>query len=961
MRRRVRALWRERRADFAALGGVALFFVAFFPRGLFGGKYLLANDAFFYNYPLRTVAWRMLRSGELPLWTPYILSGYPLLSMAQIGLAYPLTWGYLFLPGHVAEQIYVLAPFLLAPAFTYAYLREVNRTPLAALFGALVFGYGGMMASPLANNGLMPNAVMWLPLLLIAIERARRDFVRALLLGTFAYAMSVLTGCGQGFVYAGLLAGAYAFFRALTPDDPTPTKGRSRLTSFANWRPVFVAAGAALLAVGLAAFQILETSRAVRRSVRSEMSYSLFTLGSMPPGWLLRSVIMPLFYMFDMHAYVPPLALLLGATAVYMHWRIKTGRDPRVFFWLGVAVVALLLMMGSSTPFYRIVYHIPILNSFRVPSRHTFEWTFAAGVLGAFGWDAVAPIIRRSRDRRPRGRALTLYAAFALLAMSAVVGAAWWWKALTLPVIVNVGPVSSTYTYLLWKAAFLVLTMVALWRASLVGAKRLRTGLLAVTLLLLCFVEPSILIARRWGGMGLSASRFTQQSEVTRFLQQFPPTENRVYTRVELWSEQFGDPPRLDTANLTAIHGLHNVAGYEPLILDRYSRALGGAWLDAVHTLATSAPDPSLMSARSHVLDLLNTRFVVSYSNLATSPGSTAQSVPNTKMEPIGDVAPQVTRMFVVPPTDADSLTLVTSLSNSTSEADDHVVARVRFYTATGRIIERELRAGRDTAEWAHERPDVRPHIKHRLAPVFDVVQVGGPTGYPAYRFKAVLPLGERVTVTKVEISNDSQVAGLAVFGALLEDSQTKTSLPLSAPYSDEWQPVYEQNGILILRNQRALPRAWLVTEAEAVKEGEALRRIRGEGTASFDPRRTALLEIHPHELPALPGGLAAPESSARIVTYEPNRLVIETSAPTATVLVLSEIFYPGWEATVDGQHTNINVANYLLRAVPLLAGNHRVEMRYTAPAVRSGAFISIGTLCLIGGLLIYSWRRRKA
>src|ERR1051326_6581742 len=105
MRHLFGALWRRRRPDVVALICIALFFVAFFPQGLFGGKYLLANDAFFYSYPLRTVVWRMLRAGELPLWTPYIQSGYPLISMAQIGFAYPLTWGYLFLPGRVAEQI----------------------------------------------------------------------------------------------------------------------------------------------------------------------------------------------------------------------------------------------------------------------------------------------------------------------------------------------------------------------------------------------------------------------------------------------------------------------------------------------------------------------------------------------------------------------------------------------------------------------------------------------------------------------------------------------------------------------------------------------------------------------------------------------------------------------------------------------------------------------------------------
>ncbi len=313
-------------------------------------------------------------------------------------------------------------------------------------------------------------------------------------------------------------------------------------------------------------------------------------------------------------------------------------------------------------------------------------------------------------------------------------------------------------------------------------------------------------------------------------------------------------------------------------------------------------------------------------------------------------------------PTDADALLFVTSLSNSTFEPDGQVVARVRIFTSDGKIIERELQAGRDTAEWAHERPDVRPYIKHKLAPAYDTMQVGGPKGYLAYRFQTHLPLDARVGVTRVEITNVSAADRLGIFGVVLEDAQTKSSVPLSAPYGDAWQPIYDQSDVLILHNTRALPRAWLVAEAEAVKEDEALSRIRGEHARDFDPRRTALLEIHPHELPdlQLPGGPVAPESTARIVNYEPNRLVVETSAPTATVLVVSEIFYPGWEATLDGQRININIADYLLRAVQLPAGQHRVEMRYTAPAARNGAIISALTLCLIAGLAFYALRGHK-
>ncbi|HEV2884170.1 MAG TPA: YfhO family protein, partial [Pyrinomonadaceae bacterium] len=331
------------------------------------------------------------------------------------------------------------------------------------------------------------------------------------------------------------------------------------------------------------------------------------------------------------------------------------------------------------------------------------------------------------------------------------------------------------------------------------------------------------------------------------------------------------------------------------------------------------------------------------------------------KMEVIGELHPQETKTLVVRATEADGLRLVTSLSNSTFVPDGETVARVRCFTTDGKIVERELKAGRDTAEWAHERPDVRSLIKHKLATPFDATQIGGEQGYLAYRFQSLLTFGERLRVNRVEITNVSANARLGIYGALLEDSQSKSTFPLSPPFSDAWHPVYEQNGVLVLHNKRALPRAWLVSEAESVNGEEARYRIRGETERSFDPRRTVLLEMHPNELPSLPGGPLAAESEARVVAYEPNRLVVETKSPTATVLVLSEMFYPGWEATVDGQRAKIHLANYLFRAVALPAGQHRVELRYTASAARNGAVISALTLCLIAGLAIYAARRKAS
>jgi hypothetical protein len=230
---RLLPLWQARRLDLAALGFMALFFVAFFWRALFTGKFFVTSDAFIYSYPLRTLVWQQLRAGNLPLWTPQIMSGYPLLSMAQIGIAYPLTWLYLFLPGRFAETFYDLAPYLLFPPFIYCYLREVGRSRLAAILAGLAFGYGGFLISPVAYNGLLGNALVWLPLTFIALERARpRRFVRSLFAVTATYSLSVLTGVGQGFLLAGIIAVAYAAFLGLI-GKPLNMNGHSTRASAA--------------------------------------------------------------------------------------------------------------------------------------------------------------------------------------------------------------------------------------------------------------------------------------------------------------------------------------------------------------------------------------------------------------------------------------------------------------------------------------------------------------------------------------------------------------------------------------------------------------------------------------------------------------------------------------------------------------------------------------------------------
>ena len=369
-----------------------LFLAIFFWRVIVFAEPTITGDALYYSYPLRTYAWQILREGILPLWTSAIMGGYPLFAMSSLGLAYPLTWGYAFLPGYWAEQVYVAAPFLLAPTFTYLYVREIGRSRYAALLAALSFGYSGFSLATV--NGYLTNGVMWLPLLLLVLERSQRtSTVKSVLLICLVYTLSILNGLAQAFVYVGVITLLYALALGLWTENDRRKRFRLLLIVIVGM----------LLAIGLSAFQTLETWQAIKLSLRQGLTYDTFTEGSYTLYFAIKSFIAPRFNMVDMPAYVPPISLLMAVAAVTINLLFRTAgkRDPRILFWAVLAVIASVLLLGNNTPVYRILYYIPFLNLFRVPARHVIEWSFAVAVLSAYGWDALKAITfkRRSKTR----------------------------------------------------------------------------------------------------------------------------------------------------------------------------------------------------------------------------------------------------------------------------------------------------------------------------------------------------------------------------------------------------------------------------------------------------------------------------------------------------------------------------------------------------------------------------------
>jgi uncharacterized membrane protein YfhO len=89
--------------------------------------------------------------------------------------------------------------------------------------------------------------------------------------------------------------------------------------------------------------------------------------------------------------------------------------------------------------------------------------------------------------------------------------------------------------------------------------------------------------------------------------------------------------------------------------------------------------------------------------------------------------------------------------------------------------------------------------------------------------------------------------------------------------------------------------------------------------------------------------------SEAKIVRHEPERVEIDVTADRDGFLVLTDLHYPGWEATVDGEAATIHRANHLFRAVWVDAGRHRVRFEYRPASLRMGAATSAGALVAFG------------
>jgi hypothetical protein len=177
---------------------------------------------------------------------------------------------------------------------------------------------------------------------------------------------------------------------------------------------------------------------------------------------------------------------------------------------------------------------------------------------------------------------------------------------------------------------------------------------------------------------------------------------------------------------------------------------------------------------------------------------------------------------------------------------------------------------------------------------------------------------------------------------------------PRAAPPAGHFTLEYDGVDARVFANPRALPRAFVVGAARCLPDDAALHALRD---GAIDARREVVLA----DCTAAPASRAIATAEATVTRALPDAVAIDVRTDAAGWLVLTDTYFPGWQATVDGQPRAIARADHAFRAVEVPAGRSRVEFRYRPRALRAGIAVTLAAAGVTIALLLGAHRVRRA
>jgi hypothetical protein len=917
------------------------------------------GDLFFYFYPYRDYASEAVRSGRVPLWNPYSFMGAPFLANSQAGFFYPLNLVLAWLPVQQMVNASLLLHAVLAASGAYLWGRSgLGLGRPAAWITALCYGLGGYFLAQVEHLNQF-QVLAWLPWLLWvytwspprmeAADAARAwTIVQIWVLGVII-ALQALVGHIQSLFICVVGLAAYAVL-------PVAWEVLRRQSAWrALLRPLGVLLGAALLGGALAAVQLLPTLELSRLSVRSGgLPYREAVSFSLRPELFGRALLPswgpPLFPEFV--AYVGVLALGLALLGVWADWSGSRGGATAApppgrerlarRGALSLALLGLFLALGGFNPvYYLLVKLVPGFGFFRAPAR----WLalYAVGVAGLAGVGLETIWTGRISHRQ---RLLVAWAGFAgVLVAWALVGRFFLGEQDR-----DLVPALSLESAVWWIVAVIAFGAVIYFGAESRGRRTARH--LALLLALLLAVEllgASVFLPynRATAPEALTSLR----PAVTHLVGEALSTPEPPPARFLSISDIFFDPGDKTEIEIMLSPQLSDDAVYDYIIATKQKEVL-------IPNLPLYYRLPAMDGYDGGVLPL---RRYVTLERLYMPPEQIAidgRLRENLEGVPDGRWLSAFNVRYVI-----------------TDKVRDAWFGDVFYDLQMGAVVE----AGEKVAVgYVPEFPATALGIVYQadgapegtpLADV-DVTFSDGRTESLALEADASgsgdrvarLSWGHASAPSAINVRGAPQSASVKIRGMSLVDERTGTFMPLVLSDTGHYRLVHSGD-VKIYENLDALPRMFFVPRAIPVPDEEAALAVMR--APSFDPAANVVLEVDNSRAldwtAARDGTADAGDAAIEVLLYEPERVTATVTAPAGGWLVLSDAWYPGWEATVDGEPVQVERANVLFRAIAVPAGSHRVEWTYRPASFRLGTAISLGALGVLAVGLVWFGLGRQA
>ncbi|MDP2167151.1 MAG: YfhO family protein [Thermodesulfovibrionales bacterium] len=869
-----------------------LFLSCIYFHGIFtSGLIPLPGDAYAQNYPLKHLYGESLKNLQLPLWNPYEFAGLPFVGAMQTGALYPLNiLLYGILPIHYAFNASLLLHFAMAGFFTFLYLRLLGIGRLPAFFGGAVFAFSGFIASHKPHTAIL-NASVYLPLIIYFFEQLKREPGLKYMAGlSLSIAVQLLAGNFQMCIYTYIVLCVFFVFAFF------------EMERIKRARFVLLSAGALSSGFLMALPQILLTAElsgfSLRPVIRQTMGY-LFSSEFHVHMKTLPSLIFPHLYIaggYGAHLPTPPATvvaftgILPIVLALLVLFRNRSQAGVRL--WGVVAFLGLLLAVADDTPLGRSLFRLPVYGMLRAHGRNLYEFSFAVSVLFAIGMNA---LISTGKNLKA---ALIALAGILAVSIAAVITVRY--AGIAMRGVIGFG-----------NPAFYIPLLITLGYILCLLLYHLRPKrLFLYSLLLLVFIE-----AYSFGAFFEAGGKTVGELNGI--------CKNKGYEFMT--DREHGRPFRLarlddhTTDLFNAACGAGSLNSYDQLAPKEYLE------LFDLEPLGYSRYW-SFLIENNTLLSMANVKYLI-VPKKASSYVKIIEGVMTAEKKPLqGEVRINPNVYLLSPPKDRQKN--IASFSWSSGAGTYLLLFKARAVKDGGASLRMEVygnaeKAGRFSLSPLHAYPGI-------IGPARQYHRVYVARHQEEVTLSLIAPTFEPVEITDISIS---EIQG---YGP-----------PPAASGGKVYEKVHETEDTMIYLNRNSLPRAYSVSELVKAEDLEEVKKM--FALNEINPGHQAVL--YKKDMEAV-GTEKFSKGDVFIKEYGLHKAVIETDFPGKGFLVLSDQYYPGWRAYVDGRGTRILRVNGIMRGVIVPSGRHEVVFRYVPSNLAVSASLSL--LALAVAVLLY-------